>query len=301
MRTEPADDELLTSNDPEAFGVFYVRHCPAIHAYFTRRVGHDRADDLTAETFASALVARRRFVPGGTPAVGWLYTIAARRLVDFQRRGLTEMRTREALASCGALDRPAPTALAEPDLDAGLLRHLAPEQRDALRARYAEDRDYEQIAADAGTSQASVRQRVSRGLSALRGPLRVYRAAQALARQDRAYRFAGGHGTDLADIGSRDPLDCSSSASLLLLHAGVLTPGPAWTSSRLATQWGEPGEGRYVTLWANDEHVWMEFRLNADHGERFDPTPSRLAPHSRWLRTSAAPGGDFVPRHWPGL
>ena len=73
----------------------------------------------------------------------------------------------------------------------------------------------------------------------------------------------------------------------------MLTPGAAWTSGRLATEWGDPGEGRYITLWADDEHVWIEFRLDADHGERFDPTPSRLAPHSRWLARKPAQDDDW--------
>jgi hypothetical protein len=64
---------------------------------------------------------------------------------------------------------------------------------------------------------------------------------------------------------------------------------------------GKPGEGRYVTVWAEEDHVWLEFKLDADHGERFDPTPSRLAPHSGWLRKSPPPRGDSMPRHWPGL
>ena len=303
MRTHDTDDALLTSDDPEAFGIFYSRHCAGIEAYFARRVARDHAADLTAETFASALVARRRYVPSDTPAVGWLYTIATRRLVDFQRRGLAEMRTRQALSSDAVLrhnnqDEPA-TALA-PDLDVGLLRHLPPEQRHALRARFAEDRDYSEIAADSGSSEASVRQRVSRGINALRGPLRIYRAAQQLAREDRTYRFAGGHGgRPLSDIGPRDPLDCSSAASLLLLRAGVLAAGPAWLSGDFA-DWGEPGDGRYVTLCASAEHVWIEFRLDSDHRERFDPTPLRLAPHSGWLRNSVPPGGAYTPRHHPG-
>jgi RNA polymerase sigma factor (sigma-70 family) len=304
MRTRRTDDELLTSTDPEAFGIFYARHSAGVEAYFARRVGRQHAADLAAETFASALVARRRFVPGDTPAVGWLYTIAARRLVDFHRRGLIEIRTREALAShrtpLRAWTTPESAEL-EPDLGAGLLRHLPPDQREAIRARFVDDRTYREIASHAAASEASVRQRVSRGLSALRGPLRVYRAAQELARQDRAYRFGGGHGKALTDIGPGEPLDCSSSASVMLLHAGVLTPGPAWTSRRFAADWGQAGEGRYVTVWASDEHVWIEFKLDADHHERFDPTPSRLAPHSGSLTTTVAPSGDFVPRHWPGL
>ena len=58
---------------------------------------HDAADrrseaaaDLTAETFAAAIVARRRFRPGVAPAGAWLLTIAHRKLVDYQRRGFAE-------------------------------------------------------------------------------------------------------------------------------------------------------------------------------------------------------------------
>jgi hypothetical protein len=131
--------------------------------------------------------------------------------------------------------------------------------------------------------------------------LRLYRAAQGLAREDRNYRFGGGHGMPLEAVAPRAALDCSAAASLVLWRAGVLVPGRAWTSSRFATDWGDPGEGRYVTLWAGDEHVWLEFRLDADHGERFDPTPSRFAPHSRWTTRSPAAKSDLHPRHWPGF
>jgi RNA polymerase sigma-70 factor (ECF subfamily) len=303
MRTDLSDDELLVCEEPEAFGVFYARHHEAIHRYFRRRVPADLAADLTAETFASALIARRRFAPGATPAIGWLYMIASRRLVDHQRRAVVDMRTREALVGAAgpwgaeSLDEEA----CMPALESGLLRHLPAEQRQAVLARIVEDREFARIADAVSASEASVRQRVSRGLSALRGPLIVYRAAQQLAREDRGYRFGGGHGKPVDAIDAAEPLDCSAASSLLLARVGLLTPGNAWTSSRFAGEWGEPGEGRYVTLWASEHHVWLEFKLDADHGERFDPTPARLAPSAGWLRRSPAPGEDVVPRHWPGL
>jgi RNA polymerase sigma factor (sigma-70 family) len=305
VRTQTPDDALLASTDPEAFGVFYARHLAGVEAYFARRVNdRDTAADLAAETFASALIARRRFVAGDTPAAGWLYTIAARRYVDFQRRGAVERRAREAAISQArrAEWSIAPfSAVLETEPESGLLRHLAPEQRQAIAAHVLQERDYGHIAAESGTSEASIRQRVSRGLRSLNAPLRVYRAAQELARQDRVYRFAAGHGVFLTSIGAREPLDCSSSASLILKRAGVFDPDPAWTSGQLAEHWGQVGEGRYLTVWANDEHVWLEFKLDADHGERFDPTPSRLAPNSGWLSRHAGPTREFTPRYWPGL
>jgi RNA polymerase sigma-70 factor (ECF subfamily) len=293
---------LLTSGDPAQFGVFYSRHLAGVEAYFARRVGSDAAADLAAETFASALVARRRFVPSETPAVGWLYAIAARRLVDFWRRASVKQRTQEALTANGAVTDPAlpDSSLATDDVP-GLLRHLPREQRRAIVAYVLNDREYERLAADYGTSEATIRQRVSRGLSTLRGALRVYRAAQELAAQGRTYRFGGGHRKPLLIIGPSEPLDCSSSASLILLRAGIFDPGSAWTSRRLAEGWGQPGEGKYVTLWANDEHVWLEFKLDSDHGERFDPTPLRSRPNNSWIALTVGPTRGFHPRHWPAL
>ena len=79
--------------------MFYDRHVKALLGYFARRTFNpEEAADLTAETFASALVARKRFKPGGPPATAWLFAIASRRLADYQRRGRVEQRTRRSLA-----------------------------------------------------------------------------------------------------------------------------------------------------------------------------------------------------------
>src|SRR3954454_25310047 len=81
-----SDEELLGSEDPEAFGVFYDRHVGALLGYFGRRTGDpEAAADLTAETFASAIVAKRRFRPDGPPPVAWLFGIARHRLGDHYR------------------------------------------------------------------------------------------------------------------------------------------------------------------------------------------------------------------------
>jgi RNA polymerase sigma factor (sigma-70 family) len=302
MTIQPTDEELLTAVDPQAFGVFYARHLQGVERYFARRVANrDAAADLAAETFAAALVARRRFVPGETPAAGWLYTIAARRFVDHQRRAAVAQRARKELESEARIAERWSVPAAEPEAEPALLRSLPEDQRRAVAAHVLRAQSYEQIAAVSGASEASIRQRVSRGLRTLRAPLGVYRAAQDLMRQDHPYAFAGGHETFLGAIDPRAPLDCSSAASLLLKRAGALDSDTALTSGRFAGEWGVVGEGRHVTLWANDEHVWLEFKLDADHGERFDPTPSRLAPDPGWLAHRAGPKHEFIPRHLPGL
>ncbi len=82
------DEALLLSGDLEDFGLFYDRYVTALLAFFQRRTGDpEAAADLTAETFAAAMVSRRRYQPRGATAAGWLFAIAHHKLTDFRRRG----------------------------------------------------------------------------------------------------------------------------------------------------------------------------------------------------------------------
>jgi RNA polymerase sigma-70 factor (ECF subfamily) len=170
------DDQLLGSDDPEAFGVFYDRHVQALLGYFARRTfDPEDAADLTAETFASALVARPRFRPGKAPATAWLFTIASRRLADFQRKGYVEQRTRRSLEM---ERRPVSEADAEmirvlgDDTARSVLSELPPDQRALVRAHVIDERPYGELAAEHHTSEAALRQRMSRGLATLRKGMR---------------------------------------------------------------------------------------------------------------------------------
>jgi RNA polymerase sigma factor (sigma-70 family) len=170
---EPTDDDLLTSDEPAAFGLFYERRVREVLGYMMRRTGDPEvAADLTAETFAAAIVARRRFRPGGAPAGAWLFTLAHRRLVDFQRRGHADDRARRRLGierrTVGEEDAAMIRLLGE-DVSLGWLGELPAEQRAAIRARVLDERPYAEIADEQGTSEAAVRMRVSRGLATLRG------------------------------------------------------------------------------------------------------------------------------------
>jgi RNA polymerase sigma factor (sigma-70 family) len=52
-----------------------------------------------------------------------------------------------------------------------VLAGLPADQRDAIRARVLDDRDYDEIASELETSSLVIRQRVSRGLARLRRQL----------------------------------------------------------------------------------------------------------------------------------
>jgi RNA polymerase sigma-70 factor, ECF subfamily len=160
------------SGDPEDFGRFYDRYVRSLLAYFQRRTRDpETAADLTAETFAAALAARRRFKARAVPASVWLFAIAHHKLTDFHRRGSAEDRMRRRLGiervPVGAEDAELIRLLGE-EVAFQLVSELPPERRDAVQAHVLEDRDYGDIARDDVTSEATVRKRVSRGLNALR-------------------------------------------------------------------------------------------------------------------------------------
>jgi RNA polymerase sigma-70 factor (ECF subfamily) len=173
LRPYATDDDLLVSDDPEAFGVFYDRHVRTMLGYFARRTSDPEvAADLTAETFASAITARRRYKPGKAPAGAWLYAIAARRLSDFHRRGHVEARAQRTLAMqrvpVGVEDAELIGLLAD-DVAVSLLTELPSEQQVAVQARVIDGDAYQDIAEREHVGEAAVRQRVSRGLATLRG------------------------------------------------------------------------------------------------------------------------------------
>src|SRR5215216_2030438 len=93
-----SDDELLTSRELGSFAVFYRRHVEGVLAFFARRTRDaELAADLTAETFAAALVARGRFDPGRGGASGWLFGIALHKLARVERGAAAEWRARRRL------------------------------------------------------------------------------------------------------------------------------------------------------------------------------------------------------------
>ena len=169
---DDSDDALLLSGDPDDFGRFYDRHVQMLLAYFQRRTRDpEAAADLTAETFAAAMTARRRFQPRSTPAAAWLFAIAQHKLADYHRRGSADDRMRVRLGM-----EPVPVSREDAELirwlgeevATQLVDDLPADQRDAIRAHVIEDRDYGEIARSQHVTEATVRKRVSRGLSALR-------------------------------------------------------------------------------------------------------------------------------------
>jgi cell wall-associated NlpC family hydrolase len=101
------------------------------------------------------------------------------------------------------------------------------------------------------------------------------------------YKWGGGHGA-----WSDNGYDCSGSVSFALAAAGLL--GQPLTSGQLM-QWGAPGPGKWITIYASGTHTFMFVA-----GMRFD-TSGRSGPlGTRWQPALRSTSG-FVARHPPGL
>jgi peptidoglycan hydrolase-like protein with peptidoglycan-binding domain len=114
---------------------------------------------------------------------------------------------------------------------------------------------------------------------------RVIAAANEIA--TRPYVYGGGHGS-FQSYG----YDCSGSVSYAL-HGGGLLSSPE--DSTGLESYGEPGPGRYITIYANAEHAYMTI-----DGRRFD-TVALQEDGSRWSNSPGDDGGGFVERHPAGL
>jgi hypothetical protein len=105
------------------------------------------------------------------------------------------------------------------------------------------------------------------------------------------YRWGGGHRSFL-DTG----YDCSGAVSYVLHGAGLLaSPLP---SGPLATSWGAPGKGRWITVYANAGHTYMVVA-----GLRYDTSAvgEKLNQGSgpRWRKTKRKAVG-YTAKYYPG-
>ena len=103
-------------------------------------------------------------------------------------------------------------------------------------------------------------------------------------------------------------LDCSASVSWVLYHAGYPIPGsPSAAPSSLGYfNWGVPGEGRFMTVWTADFHVFIEFKLAGQpkmQGNTSGPQGGGAGfRYFAWGSNGLADvsAGRMTPRHWPG-
>lgn len=175
---------LMRMEDATGFMTFYERERELVMVFLARRtLDGALAADMTAETFALALVAWPRLrARSEEEARGWLFTVARRQVSRYWRRARVERRAIERLGI-------ALPVVSEEDLRrieelAGIgelraalgreLARLSVEQRAAVQLKVVEERSYAEVAGALGISEQAARARVSRGLRALARTLKPF-------------------------------------------------------------------------------------------------------------------------------
>jgi RNA polymerase sigma-70 factor (ECF subfamily) len=173
------DAELIEEarSDPEAFRELYDRYAAWMRAWFLRHTSSEPAAlDLTAETFAQAWRALRRFRDeAGGSAAPWLFGIARNLLRQYHKHNRIETAARARLGlpvdwegtdDYDAVDERVAARSMRPRLE-DAVRSLPAEQREALQLRVVQQLPYDEVAGTLGCSINAARLRVSRALRAL--------------------------------------------------------------------------------------------------------------------------------------
>lgn len=124
--------------------------------YVRRRTDQATAEEIAAEVFCAALVQLRRDSTA-TLSVGWLMTVAKRRLADHWRRADRARRFSHLLVA-----RDHDPMLLAVDVNA-VLQELTPRQRVALRLRYLDDQPVGVVAAQLDCSYQGAESLLARG------------------------------------------------------------------------------------------------------------------------------------------
>ena len=115
------------------------------------------------------------------------------------------------------------------------------------------------------------------------------------------YLWGGAHGTSLNTL--QPGYDCSSAVSYVL-HAGGVFGEYAEDSTELES-YGEPGPGRYVSIYANAAHAFMYvggLRFDTVEKPEYDTGPNSGKPGPKWRVSASVPSwSTWAVRHPPGL
>jgi RNA polymerase sigma factor (sigma-70 family) len=160
--------------DAEDFDAAFRQHFPLVYRFIARRVGTALAEDLAAETFATAYRRRACFEPARASLRSWLYGIAAnlvrshwraeQHLLALDARLLPEIDLPD---SSDAVDQRVTAALLAPRL-ASALGMLSSDQREVLLLCAWAELSHEEIAAALGIAPGTARSRLSRARALLR-------------------------------------------------------------------------------------------------------------------------------------
>lgn len=128
---------------------------------------------------------------------------------------------------------------------------------------------------------------------------RAYYFADIMSRWNLPYLYGGLHYAGAMRTAHPANADCSGSVCWVLYRAGLYNSTSAIVSGSF-TSWGSPGEGKYMTVYCNAEHVWIHWK-GLGPAWRFDTSPHGDGASGPRQRGSARSSSGFTARHWPNL
>lgn len=173
-----AQDEIFfihsAQRDLRSFSVLYRKYVERVFRYIYSRVGSmPEAEDLTAQTFLSALENLPRFRNSGSFAA-WLFTIARSKVMDYFRHKRFAQTTenwadsddRDPLSEVIRSERV--TTLSK------LIADLPEDERELLRLRFLCEMTYAEIAQVLRRSESAVKKATQRTLARLHAQMEVF-------------------------------------------------------------------------------------------------------------------------------
>jgi RNA polymerase sigma factor (sigma-70 family) len=155
--------------DPADFERAFVEHFPPVYRFIARRVGAALAEDLAAETFATAFRRRATFEPARASVRSWLYGIASnlvrnhwraeQHLLALDARLVPEAEVQD---SSDVVDQRVIAAMLAPRL-AAALGVLSRDQREVLLLFAWAQLSHDEIAAALQIAPGTARSRLARG------------------------------------------------------------------------------------------------------------------------------------------
>ena len=171
----PSDAEVIgrSLGEPEAFGLIYDRHAPALLRFLGRRVGARIAEELVGDLFRIAFERRKTFDASRATALPWLYGIGSNLLLKHRRDEARRLRAgarmaagleaADARASARALD----ARVLFPRV-ADAIEALPDGEREALLLFAWEELSYQGVAEALELPIGTVRSRLNRARARLR-------------------------------------------------------------------------------------------------------------------------------------
>lgn len=160
------------AGDNIAFEALYQRHSEKVYSYLAKRV-HDKneIDDLYQKVFVKFHKSRALY-DTKYDVVAWFYTITKSEFLDFlKKRKIDFISFDEKMHGRSK----STTSKDKIDIDIDSEESLNLKEKEALKQRYQNDKDFDEISNLLKTSNANARKLISRGLAKLKNK---YKGAQ---------------------------------------------------------------------------------------------------------------------------